>query len=144
MTEPTYGRLLAIKAAAAGPYRILGRCADCGEEEGVVAFPRPFSTSIAICRRCRFNRTGVEDRRGLVRATATISRPEGEVDGTTTCAPSGRFLDAVEEIRPDNPFARAVVAEADRSPSFDDREAGMTTSTTSNGTKARRPHRFGS
>lgn len=68
-------RMLAIRAVAAGAYKLSGPCNDCGQEEGLVAFPLPFSVSIAICRRCRFSRTGIEDRRGLVSATATISSP---------------------------------------------------------------------
>lgn len=64
----TLNRMLAIRAIAAGAYRVSGPCFDCGHTEGLVAFPLPFSPSIAICRRCRFNRTGIEDRRNLVTA----------------------------------------------------------------------------
>lgn len=127
--EPTYGRLLAIKAAAAGPYRLVGRCADCGEEEGVVAFQLPFSTSIAVCRRCRFVRTGIEDRRGMIQATATIAlddvdeewaraeRRARHLSGRADDQPIGRGLDV---LIPKSVFARAIVPEAERSPSMED------------------------
>lgn len=116
---PPLNRLLAIKAAAAGPYKVTGKCFDCGEEEGLVNFPRLFSTGIAICRRCRFVRTGVEDRRGMIRGTATIIGPAELVEDTTTCAPSGRDFTPPPDIRPPNIFAAAIVPEAERSPSID-------------------------
>lgn len=75
MSDMPYHRMLAINAAAAGPYKIVGNCFDCGSEQAIVNFPRPFSTSIPICRRCRFSRTGIEDRRNLGTATATITEP---------------------------------------------------------------------
>lgn len=66
-------RMLAIRANAAGPYKVTGPCHDCGETEGLVALPRPFAVSIAVCRRCRFHRTGIEDRRNLIQGEASIA-----------------------------------------------------------------------
>lgn len=66
-------RMLAIRANAAGPYKVAGPCNDCGQDEGLVAFPQLFAVSIAICRRCRFNRTGIEDRRNLIQAEAAVA-----------------------------------------------------------------------
>lgn len=75
MSLPTFQRILSIKAAAAGPYVIIGLCHDCGTEQPLVNFPRPLQLAIAVCRQCRFSRTGIEDRRGLIRASATVDRP---------------------------------------------------------------------
>lgn len=79
-------RMLAIRANAAGPYKVSGPCHDCGETEGLVAMPLPFAVSIAICRRCRFNRTGIPDRRNLVQGEASIAY-ERKVAKTLTAPP---------------------------------------------------------
>lgn len=76
VSEIPYNRLLAINAAAAGPYKLTGKCYCCGTEQAVVNFPRPFSTSIAVCRRCRFGMTGIEDKHNMIQATATVAKPE--------------------------------------------------------------------
>lgn len=94
-------RMLAIRAVAAGAYKVAGPCHDCGQEEGLVAFPLPFSVSIAICRRCRFSRTGIPDRRGLVTGTATVSSPPllpAVVDENPTSAPE-ISPQSIDEIR---------------------------------------------
>lgn len=79
-----YHRMLAINAAAAGPYKLVGKCFDCGSEQPIVNFPRPFATSIAICRRCRETRTGIPDKRNMIQATATVSEPAKLEDGWKT------------------------------------------------------------
>lgn len=80
MTDRTLNRMLAIRAAAAGPYVVEGPCHDCGSARPLVNLLRDFMPSIAICRRCRETRTGVPDRRNMprppARATATIAEPE--------------------------------------------------------------------
>lgn len=74
-------RMLAIRANAAGPYKVTGPCHDCGADEALAALPQLFAVSIAVCRRCRFNRTGIPDRRNLLQGEASIAgemRIQGE------------------------------------------------------------------
>lgn len=79
MTEVPYWRVLAIKVAAAGPYKIVDRCFYCQADEALASFqPAPFANRVACCRRCRQGRTGVPDDRGLIRGTAAVSRPSEE------------------------------------------------------------------
>jgi hypothetical protein len=107
--------MLAIRAAAAGPYKISGPCFDCGEDEGLVNFTRPFTVSIAICRRCREARTGIPDRRGIIQATATIADP-ALVDAIV----EARAIIQAKPIPRPNVFARAIVPEDERSPSIEE------------------------
>jgi hypothetical protein len=76
MAEMSFNRILAIRAAAAGPYVIVGPCIDCGTEQPLVNMPQMFAVSVAICRTCREARTGVPDRRNMIRGKATISSTE--------------------------------------------------------------------
>lgn len=76
MTQLEYWRILAIQVAAAGPYRLVGRCHFCGADEALASFqPAAFSARVASCRRCREAKTGVPDTRGLIHGTASVSRP---------------------------------------------------------------------
>lgn len=80
-------RMLAIRANAAGAYKVTGPCHDCGQDEALAAMPQLFSVSIAVCRRCRFNRTGIPDRRNMLQGEASIAYERKTAKALTTPVP---------------------------------------------------------
>jgi hypothetical protein len=106
MTPLEYWRVLAIKVAAAGPYQVVDRCHFCGAVEALASFqPSAFAARVACCRRCREARTGVPDERGLIRATASVSRPLEEL---TPVKIRGLIPATCGETRPVDPLKEPV------------------------------------